>query len=104
MKEGTFLHLLEKSRALWDQYFRRYEFFNLFLFFSHFPRIFQRSIFFIDLNFGPYVTTKMSLAEGRGREMEGGRWREGGKGGREREGGRWGRREGGERGRGRERG
>ena len=32
VKEGTFLHLLEKSRALSDQYFRRYEFFNLFLF------------------------------------------------------------------------
>ena len=32
VKEGTFLHLLEQSRALSDQYFSSYEFFNLFLF------------------------------------------------------------------------
>ena len=42
VKEGTFLHPPEKSRALSDQYFRRYEFFNLFLFFTFsvfFPKI-----------------------------------------------------------------
>ena len=32
VKEVTFLHLLEQSRALSDQYFSSYEFFNLFLF------------------------------------------------------------------------
>ena len=32
VKEGTFLHLLEQSRALSDQYFSSYEFLNLFLF------------------------------------------------------------------------
>ena len=83
------MHLLEKSRALSDQYFKRYEFFNLFLFF-HIFRIFLRAISFIDLNFGPYVTTKMSSAESRLREMEGGRERDRGRrggrdGGRERE-------------------
>ena len=70
MKEGTFLHLLEKSRALWDQYFRRYEFFNLFLFF-HIFRIFLRDRYFSSISiFGVtyYVTTEMSSAEGRGRE------------------------------------
>ena len=81
MKEGTFLHLLEKSRALSDQNLRRYEFFNFF-FFSNFPHISQKSIFFIDLNFGPYLTTKMRSAEGRGREMEGDGEKEG-EGGRE---------------------
>ena len=69
MKEGTFLHLPEKIRALSDQYFRRFEFFNLF--FSPYPHISQKSIFFININFGPYVTTEMSSAEGGGREEEG---------------------------------
>ena len=31
----------------------------------------QRLIFFIDLNSGLYVTTKMSSVKGRGREREG---------------------------------
>ena len=45
--------------------------FSIFFYFSRFPHISQRSIFFIDLIFWPYVTTKISSAEDREREGEG---------------------------------
>ena len=78
MKEGTFLHLLEKSRALWDRYFRRYELFNLFLFFHIFSKIFifhQSQFWAVSNNKNEF--SKGQREGGGGREGEGGQEKDG---------------------------